>query len=151
MADRRGFIKKPDEKTQPARLIERPSNELGDSHHFNIKGKVTKMGGSYHDMGKCSGECGNFDDKDASNEYLEDRGKQGQVVYRYSNNTYNSKEHTFNIGQTAYNSLPIDQVYKPATSRGIPCSEAVRYEYEDKQLSSVKAAEEDDAEEKNEY
>lgn len=90
-------------------------------------------GSDYHDYGRSdSGLHGNFAQKDASVKYLKERGQRGQTIRNYSAGSLNSKHSTGNIGQTAYNSNPIPEVYKPATSNGEPDANAVVYNVEKK-------------------
>jgi hypothetical protein len=108
-----------DTKYQPSKRDTKiEGNELGHASPFNIKGKVTSMGGDYHNQGsKSSGLNGNFGDKNASNAYLKERGKEGIKVRNFSGTNLPAEHSTGNIGQSAYNSKPIDQVYEPATSK----------------------------------
>lgn len=103
-------------KYLPAKLKERDSNQMGQGHDFNEKGKSTNTANSsYHDPMPGSGAGGNFAEKDASAAYLRERGQKGQSIAHFSGNARHSREHTGNIGQTIYPSSPIDQVYKRAT------------------------------------
>lgn len=129
MPNDKGFLdmNQPMKKTQPASVPKRDAARHGDAHDFNTQGKITNNAGSdYADVARPnSGLHGNFAEKDAQLKYLLDRNKQGQVVKNYNATTEESRLHTYNIGQTAYNSRPIDEVYKPATSQNIPPSEAI--------------------------
>lgn len=138
--NKRGFysFQQPWSKTQPAKASDPSKGDMsgskntehrdlqGGQHDFNYKGKVTKMGDTFHNFGKPqSGLNGNFSDKDASNEYLRDRGLKGQRVKNYSGGNPQSIMHTNNIGVTAYNSNPINEVYRPATSNRVPSADPV--------------------------
>ena len=103
-------------------------NINGDSHNFNIKGKVTSNSGSdYHSFGRAdSGLHGNFADKDASLAYLRDRNKQGIEVKHFSGTTQHAKLKIGN-GSTAFDGRPIPEVYQPATSNGTIDPNAVVY------------------------
>lgn len=131
MANEKGFydMQQPMKKTQPAKAGDHGTgcNYNGDGHDFNTKGKITNTSGSdYHDVSrKDSGLHGNFAEKDAQAAYLRERGKQGQVVKSWTGTGENNRVHTHNIGNTAYNSRPIDEVYKPATSMDVPPANAI--------------------------
>lgn len=122
-------MNQPMKKTQPAKAGDHGTgcNYNGDAHDFNTKGKVTSNAGSdYHDVHrKDSGLHGNFAEKDAQAAYLRDRGMKGQRVMNYSATSEESRLHTHNVGPTAYNNRPIDEVYKPATSQHVPPADAV--------------------------
>jgi hypothetical protein len=81
----------------------------GHMGHFNEKAKVTENSAN-----------GNFSEKDASIAYLTERGKKGITVREYKQNKMTDKYSTGNNGVTAYNSKPINQVYKPATGGSVP-------------------------------
>lgn len=111
-----------DSKYQPAKLSDRSREgqregnwiKLDDEHtygmpkDFSTKDKVTKAGGEYQDFQR-GADKGNFSQKNASISRLDLIGKQ-----------------TANSG-TAYNEYPIPEVYKPATSEGVPNADAVEY------------------------
>lgn len=122
-----------DNKFVPAKLEDRTregqSNEIkitleagntygvGDSS-FNDMSKVTKPGGFYQNYsGPVEKEYGNFSEKNASISRHDMTGKQ-----------------TANCG-TAYNSEPIPETYKPATSNGVPNANAIEYNTEKKNRS----------------
>ena len=125
MPNYKGFVSK-DSKTQPAKCGGYEGVYNGDAHDFNIKSKVTKMGGCYADLGCGSGMGGNYADKDASISYLKERNKKGQEVKNFSATSMESKVHTGG-GLSAYNSNPIPETYKPATSQGEIDPNAVIY------------------------
>lgn len=121
-----------DSKTQPAKT------GLGDNyasvHHgkgkdFNIKGKVTNPGSTYNNLD--SGAHFNGAEKDASIAYLDKRGKQGMKVASYSSTDRNGRSvlghDGSNHGLTAYNSSPIPETYRPATSNGQSSPNAIQY------------------------
>lgn len=132
-----------DSKSQPAKLSEREregqgyGNYNGDAHDFNNAAKVTNNRGSdYHDTGRGnSGLHGNFAEKDASIEYLRNRNKDGQEVQHYSGTGLNSKL-KIGGGQTAYDSMPIPEVYKPATRQGAVPANPIMYKNEIKDHNS---------------
>jgi len=126
-------MQQPMSKTQPAKTgfgDNYDGNENGKGHDFNLKGKVTKTEGSdYNDFRKDSGLHGNFSEKDSSLEYLRNRNKEGQSVANYSATQRQSRIHTEG-GVTAYDSMPIPETYKPATSQGNCLHNAVQYDVE---------------------
>jgi hypothetical protein len=131
------MIKTPDSKTQPASTGQ-GDNYSGNwngtpSHDHNYKGRsINTEGSDYNDLGrKSSGLHGNFAEKDASMEYLRERNKQGQSVANFSGTERQSRIHTQG-GGTAYNGMPIPEVYKPATSQGNCLPNAVEYKTEKK-------------------
>lgn len=141
MPNGRGYKNRDESMYQPAKLSDRERDGQasdcqyhGDGHDFNIKGKVTSTSGSdYHDYGRPdSGLHGNFAEKDASMAYLKERGMKGQVVKNYNGTQEQVRMHTNNVGLTAYNSRPISEVYKPATSQDVPPVEAVVHNYIEK-------------------
>ncbi len=114
-----------DTNFQPAKLSDRAregqrdgnwneldkGNTYGMGNKFNEASKVTNPGGNYQgsiDKG-LTGEYGNFSEKNASIARLDKVGKS------YSNSG------------TVYNSDPIPETYKPATSNGKPPANAVVY------------------------
>jgi len=126
-----------DLKSQPAKLSDRDregqgnGSYHGDAHDFNIKGKVTAMGGNYQDL-KADPNAGfNGSDKDSSISYLENRNKKGQETRQYTATTEYSRDFT-GPGITAYESMPIPETYIPATSNGAPDPNAVEYNTEKK-------------------
>lgn len=124
----KGYKSRPESFYQPARLEKREGNVNGSSHDFNTKGKITSTSEScYHNPSAGSGSYGNFAEKDAQLAYLTERGKKGAVIKQFTGGQEHSRMHTSNIGPTAYNSRPIDEVYKPATSQHVPPAEAVVY------------------------
>jgi len=141
MANDKGFfdMHQPMSKTQPAKLSDRErdgqrnGNYNGDAHDFNTKGKSTSNSGSdYHDVArKDSGLHGNFAEKDASMAYLRERNKLGQEVNHFSAGSLQSRLKTEG-GPTAYDSMPIHEVYKPATSQGEVHPNAIQYNVESK-------------------
>lgn len=128
MGNFKGFKERPNEKFQPKPAGGYDSKQHGEGHDFNTKGKITSNSGSdYHDLGrKDSGLHGNFAEKDASLAYLRDRNKQGQVVQHFSGTSRESKLLTGG-GSTAYDTMPIPEVYHPATSQGSVPPDAVVY------------------------
>lgn len=106
---------KKESKYHPPAVPDRPSNQNGDGHEFNIKGKVTSMGGAYHDPTPGSGAGGNWADKDASQAYLRARGAKGQRIENFTGGQMHGREHTGEHGQSIYPTSPIPQVYKRAT------------------------------------
>lgn len=132
MKNDKGFydMHQPMSKTQPPKVPVRPCTDNGDGHDFNEKAKVTNPGGSYADSGTGGGFNGA--EKDASIAYLTERGKKGQVVNQFKGTERTSREHTQNVGLTAYNSRPIDEVYKPGTSRDVPPVPAIVHPYQKK-------------------
>lgn len=113
-----------DAMTQPAKLTDRAregqrngnyidlneGNTYGMGDKFARADKVTKMGGSYQDFeGPTSPDYGNYSQKNSSISRLD-------MVNKQTNNT-----------GTAYNSDPIPETYKPATSNGVPNANAVEY------------------------
>lgn len=138
----RGFydMQQPLSKTQPAK----PSDpSMGDhsgmkntderylggdtSHDFNYKAKVTSGGGNFHDFGdKNAGLKFNGSQKDASLDYLKDRSMKGQEVRNFSGGNEVSRLHTMNGGVTAYNSMPVNEVYRSATSNKEPPQQAIK-------------------------
>ncbi len=99
--------------------------QQGD-HNFNYKAKVTQSTNQFHDFGnKQAGLDFNGKQKDDSLSYLKDRNQKGQEVRNFSGGNYNSRLHTYNSGVTAYNSNPIREVYKPATSQHVPPEQAI--------------------------
>lgn len=141
MPKEKGFydMHQPMSKTQPAAVPERPFSTHGDGHDFNQKGKITNNAGSdYHDVARPnSGLHGNFSEKDAQLKHLTERGKKGQVIKNFSGTNEQSRLHTYNAGSTAYNSKPIDEVYKPATSQNVPPADAVTRPVEKKTETTV--------------
>lgn len=139
MSDKKGFydMHQKMSKTQPAECGGYEATYNGDGHDFNTKGKITKTSGSdYHDLArKDSGLHGNFAEKDAQLKYLTERGNKGIEIRHYSGTEENSKHHTGNIGPTAYNSRPIAQVYKPATSQGVASADQVVYSDKTKKIT----------------
>jgi len=84
------------------------------------------MGGNYMEFGKPqAGMNFNGSDKDSSMDYLKTRGMKGQEVRNYNGGSVESKLHTHNIGVTAYNGNPINEVYTPATSHKVPPADAI--------------------------
>jgi hypothetical protein len=128
MPNFKGYKDKPESQYQPAKLSDRTregqadGKQFGSGHEFNIKGKVTSMGNSYHDMTQKPEN--NFSDKNASMKYLQERNKKGQEVKNYSGLNY-MRKHTGNGGGTSYNGNPIDETYTPATGNGEPSSNPV--------------------------
>lgn len=113
-----------DQMSQPAKLSDRSREGQGNGNYIDLNSgntygmgdkfdradKVTKMGGSYQDFeGPTSPNYGNYSEKNASISRLDLVNKQ----------TANSP--------TAYNSEPIPETYKPATSNGVPPANAVEY------------------------
>lgn len=146
----RGFwdMQQPLSKTQPAEASDYSKGDLkGDkntehrdsndgAHTFNYKGKVTSMGGNYMEFGKSQAGLGfNANEKDASMEYLKSRNMKGQEVRNFSSGHLESKMTTGNGGVTAYNGMPITEVYTPATSNKVPSGEPVIYPATEKQES----------------
>lgn len=139
MKNDKGFydFQQPMSKTQPAKASPPPysgkgegktkAGEFGNEHEFNIKGKVTSNEGStYHDVSNSdSGLTGNFKEKDASQEYLRERGMKGQEVRHFNATKMEARMHTGNSGGTVYNSNPVYETYHPATSNKQPSSDAV--------------------------
>lgn len=85
-----GFKPK-DEKFQPAKAGGHGCKNCGDDVPFNNKMKVTADKSHYHDFSKMTGMEGEFKKKDAANEYLSNRVKQGPTVHHYSRGTIISK------------------------------------------------------------
>lgn len=119
-----GKFSNEDEKSQPAKLSDRSregqakgnfidlnkGNTYGMWDKFDRADKVTNPGGSYQNFeGPTSPDYGNYAEKNASISRLDLVNKQ----------TANSP--------TAYNSYPIPETYKPATSNGVPPANAVEY------------------------
>lgn len=127
MKNDKGFydMHQPMSKTQPAKVPNRTPVNHGDGHDFNMKAKVTNPGSGYNDLGKGSGAGFNGAEKDASLAYMTERGKKGQVVNQFTATERVSRDHTHNVGPTAYNNCPIDEVYKPATSGKYPSPQAI--------------------------
>lgn len=114
-----------DEKSQPAKLSDRErdgqangkyhelnsGNTYGMGNKFNEASKVTKETNGYAGY---DGEAFNDSQKNASISRLDLVGKK----------TANSP--------TAYNSDPIPETYKPATSNGVPDANAVEYKTDKK-------------------
>lgn len=144
MPNGKGYKNRDESFYQPAKLSDREREGQsdcsyhGDGHDFNIKGKVTAMGGSYADMSPGSGMDGNYSDKDSSLEYLRNRNKQGQMVQAFTATERHSRM-TTGGGATAYDSMPIPEVYKPATSHGAVPPDAIEYktEQKDRNVSTV--------------
>lgn len=149
-------MQQPMSKTQPARSSDpscgdmsgRKNTEYRDSnkgeHDFNYEGKVKQMGGNYMEFGKPQAGLGfNGSDKDSSIEYLKERNRKGQEVRNYSGGNYPSRVHTNNGGVTAYNSMPINEVYKSATSNKVTSAEPVIYSRITKQESQDPGNQED--------
>lgn len=121
-----------DSKYKPPEVKKRDAAEHGTpSSQFNEKGKITSNQGSdYHDYGrKDSGLYGNFAEKDASMEYLRGRNKDGQRIRSYHATEMNS-ELKIGGGATAFDSMPIPEVYHPATSQGSVPPNAIVYKQE---------------------
>lgn len=143
MKNDKGFfdMHQPMSKTQPGKASQ-PSEgntNYGDAHEFNQHSFGTNTGGSdYHDTGRPdSGLHGNFAQKDASVEYLRNRGKEGMEIRHFSGTHEQARIKTENQGVTAYPNRPIDEVYKPATSQHTPyCSPVVRPNYEVPEVST---------------
>ena len=102
-----------DEKSQPAKVMDRSSIrsqlEKGNTYGYSDssdKDAVTKPGNGYQGY---DGESFNDSEKNASISRLDFVGKGSA-----------------NCG-TAYNSYPIPETYKPATSNGKPDANAVEY------------------------
>lgn len=133
-----------DSKYRPPEIKERDSKDHGDAHDFNIKGKsINTEGSDYNDLGrKSSGLYGNFAEKDASMAYLRDRNKQGQMVQHFSGTERQSRL-TTGGGVTAYDALPIPEVYQPATSNGPINPNAIVYKSEMKERQPQPAYEQD--------
>lgn len=133
MPNLKGFKERPDSKFQPDVAGGYDANYNGDTHEFNIKGKITNVSGSdYHDGARGnSGLYGNFAEKDASMEYLRNRNKDGQEIRNYNATSEMAKLKTGG-GATAYDSMPIPEVYKPATSQGSVPPNAIEYRTKDK-------------------
>lgn len=125
MPNYKGFISK-DSKSQPGKPGGHDGNYTGDYCDFNEKSKVTKNGGSYQDFGPGSGLSGNYSDKDNSMNSLKERGKKGIEVCNYTGTNEHSKM-TIGSGPTAYDTRPIPETYKPATSNGEVDPNAVEY------------------------
>jgi hypothetical protein len=133
---RKDMPKHPDSKTQPSQFGFKESrtgagaegNFNGDGHDHNWKGRsVNTAGSDYHDGGRpTSGLHGNFAEKDASMEYLRERNRSGQEVRHYSGTNEQSRLKTFG-GATGYDTTPIPEVYKSATSQGEVPPNAVEY------------------------
>jgi hypothetical protein len=138
----RGYydFQQPMSKTQPAKASDpacgdmsgkknTPHRDFNEGEHdFNYAAKVKGMGGNYQEFGKPqAGLNFNSAEKDASLEYLKERNRKGQEVKNYSGGNYNSRLHTMNGGVTAYNSMPINEVYTPATSHKVPPAEAITH------------------------
>jgi hypothetical protein len=139
-------ISSSDAKFEPARMSDRTregqanGKQFGDAHDFNSKAKVTNPGNGYNNTGKGAGAGFNSAEKDASIAYLKNRGEKGIVVNQFTGTHIVSRDHTNNVGVTAYNSKPIDQVYAPATSQGVPSPNQVTYKYVEKDIQSGKSA-----------
>lgn len=133
MSNPKGYKDRPDSKFQPASLEKRDANYMGSGHDFNTKGKITSNSDSdYHNLGgKNSGLHGNFAEKDASLDYLRNRNKQGQQVQHFSATSRESVLKTMG-GSTAYDPMPIPEVYHPATSQGPVPPDAVEYKTDKK-------------------
>lgn len=133
MPNNKGFKERPDAKFQPKPCGGYEGTYHGDTHDFNIKGKITNTSGSdYHDQSRQnSGLHGNFDEKDASLEYLRARNKDGQEIRNFSGTKDLARLRTQG-GATAYDPMPIPEVYKPATSQGKVPPNAVQYNTEQK-------------------
>lgn len=120
--------KTPDSKTQPSNKgfgDERDGNFNGFMHPFNEEQKITNTkGSSYQDF--AGGISDNFSQKDDNIEALNKRGQQGQMVQRWDHTKRTSMD-TRGAGLTAYNSEPIPETYKCATSNGEPDANAVQY------------------------
>ena len=150
MGNDKGYKQRPESYYQPAKLSDRTregqanGKQFGQEHDFNIKGKsVNTEGSDYHDPGrKTSGLHGNFAEKDASMEYLRARNKEGQEVRHYSANSREARLKTFG-GVTAYDSRPVPETYKPATSQGEVPSNAISYKTEEKQRNDTPPMTED--------
>lgn len=136
----RGFydMQQPLSKTQPAKASDPSEGDMSGSkntdhrdlqkgaHDFNYKAKVTNPGGNFHDFGdKNAGLKFNGAEKDTSLSYLKERNMKGQEVRDFSGGNPISKLHTMNGGVTAYNSMPVKEVYQPATSQKVPPEQAI--------------------------
>lgn len=136
MPNGKGFRGHADSKTQPGKPGGHEATYTGTEHDFNIKGKITNNKDSaYHDLANpYSGANGNYSQKDSQLKYLTERGKKGISVSNFNATHRTDREHTNNVGPTAYNSRPIDQTYKPATSQGVPTAEQVVYNSKEKKV-----------------
>ena len=137
MPNDKGFfdMQQPMKKTQPGIPGGHSAGEHGSgSHDFNIKAKVTNSGSNYNNVGAGAGGGFNGAQKDASLKYLTERGKKGMSLQQFTATHQKSKEHTNNVGTTAFNSKPIAQVYKPATSNGAPSQDQIIYPNDTKQI-----------------
>lgn len=136
MPNGKGFydMQQPMKKTQPG--IPGGHNFTGkeNGHDFNTKAKVTNPGNGYNNVGAGAGAGFNGAEKDASIKYLTERGQKGQVVNQFTATHRTSKDHTQNVGTTAFNSRPIAQVYKPATSNGAPSQDQIVYKTKTKDV-----------------
>lgn len=128
MGNDKGFKSRADSKFQPKPCGGYDSVQHGDAHDFNVKGKINGVGESdYHNLGAAnSGLHGNFAEKDASMEYLRERNKQGQQVQHFNATSREAVLKTMG-GSTAYDPMPIPEVYKPATSQGPIPPNAIQY------------------------
>lgn len=132
MPNGKGFKNHDDNKTQPAKLSNRDREDQADgsyhgfTHPFNEEQKITNTkGSSYQDFG--GGISDNFGEKDINIAALEKRNKEGNLV-QYWTATHRTEADTNGEGPTAYNTKPIPETYKPATSNGVPDANAVQYE-----------------------
>ena len=134
-------FQQPLKKTQPARASDGSKGDLSgfkktetrylggnNDHNFNSKAKVTNSGGNFHDFGnQKSGLMFNGAQKDASIEHLKQKALQGQRIKNDQGGNEVSRTYTYNGGVTAYNTMPIKEVYRPATSQKVPPPEAIKH------------------------
>lgn len=112
------------------------ANDVNDNsaHDFATKSKSTKLGSDYHEPGRRnSGQLGNFSEKESTINYLLERNRKGiEVQHHGGGGNQQDKHYTNGFGSTAYNNAPINEVYKPATSHGVPPGKAVIRGYAEK-------------------
>jgi len=141
---RRDMPRQSDSKTQPPRVGGYPQsqnpNTLGPGANFNHTDKVTNTQGSdYHDVARpTSGLRGNFAEKDAQFERNIIQGQQGQDIKHFSGTNLINKMMTDNVGTTAYNNRPIDEVYRPATSHALPIADSISRPTQEKSETAMK-------------
>lgn len=135
MPNDKGFydMSQPMKKTQPKQCGGYEGTYHGDAHDFNTKGKITKVEGSdYASLDRPdSGLHGNFAEKDAQIAYLNERNRKGQQVANFSATSREAVMKTGG-GVTAYDSMPIPETYRAATSQGSVPPDAIQYKTDPK-------------------